>query len=89
MDLIIWLITGLIAGALAMFVVYRTIPREPGSLIGALVVGLLGVILGGWIAGLIGLDAVNWIGSIVVAFIGAFGLLWLINRMTPSRGQRP
>ncbi len=88
MGFIIWLITGLIAGALAMFAVYRTIPREPATLIGALVIGLLGGILGGWVADLIGLDAVSWIGSIVVAFAGAFVILWLINRATPGRGQR-
>ncbi|HMM42703.1 MAG TPA: GlsB/YeaQ/YmgE family stress response membrane protein, partial [Thermomicrobiales bacterium] len=87
-DFIIWLIIGLIAGALAMFVVFRTIPREPASLVGALVVGLLGGILGGWVSDLIGLDAVSWLGSIVVAFAGAFVILWLINRMMPGRGQR-
>lgn len=29
------------------------------------------------------MDLIIWL-----IFVGAFGLLWLINRMTPSRGQR-
>ena len=37
------------------------------------------------VSDLIGLDTVSWIGSIVVAFAGAFAILWLINRMLPGR----
>lgn len=88
MDFVIWLITGLVAGLLAMFAVFRTIPRERYGVIGALVIGVVGGWLGGWVSDLIGLDAVSWIGSLVVAFAGAFIILRLLDRAGLTRSNR-
>lgn len=85
MGWILWLILGLVAGVAALFAIYRTIPREPSGLVAALVIGLAGGAIGGWIADVIGLDAVNWIGSLVVAFVGAVLILWLLRRATGQR----
>jgi uncharacterized membrane protein YeaQ/YmgE (transglycosylase-associated protein family) len=85
MDVILWLVLGIVAGMLALFAIYRTLPRDPVGLVAALVIGLAGGALGGWLTDLIGLDAVNWLGSLVVAFAGAAIILWLLRRVTGSQ----
>jgi uncharacterized membrane protein YeaQ/YmgE (transglycosylase-associated protein family) len=45
-----------------------------------IVVGIVGAVIGGWLFGLIGLfPGGGLIGSILVAFVGACILLWLIR----------
>jgi uncharacterized membrane protein YeaQ/YmgE (transglycosylase-associated protein family) len=80
MDFVIWLAVGLIAGIVALFIVYRTIPRDIWGWIGALAVGLAGGLIGGWLMNLLGLEAANWLGSFVIALAAAIGILWLIRR---------
>jgi uncharacterized membrane protein YeaQ/YmgE (transglycosylase-associated protein family) len=83
LDLIISLVVGAIAGAVALFVVYRRVPSEPMQWIGALVVGVIGGWLGGIIFGILGLEDANIIGSLVVAFVGAVIVLLLLQRLSP------
>lgn len=85
MDLIVRLVVGLVAGAAALYAVYRTLPQEPTGWLVALVVGLVGGIVGGWLADLLGLAAVSWLGALVVAFAGAALILWLLRRTTNGR----
>lgn len=68
MSIIGWLLIGLVAGALARFLVPG---RDPMGIVGTLILGLAGAFLGGWLAeilfddtaiGIIGATA----GSIVV-----------------------
>jgi uncharacterized membrane protein YeaQ/YmgE (transglycosylase-associated protein family) len=80
MELILWLILGLVAGVLAILAVHRTLPREPMGWVGALLVGLIGGFIGGWIMNLLGMQAVNWLGSLIIAFLGAAAILWLLQR---------
>ena len=86
MDLIISLVVGGIAGAIALFVVHRRLPSEPLEWVGAILVGIIGGWLGSILFGLLGLQDVNLVGSIVVAFVGAALILLMLQRMAP-RGQ--
>jgi uncharacterized membrane protein YeaQ/YmgE (transglycosylase-associated protein family) len=67
------------------------IPGEaPRGVLGDLVIGVVGAIAGGWIFnyfGHPGVTGVN-IGSIVVAFIGAVVMLWLMRQVVGTRGAR-
>ncbi|MGD8402685.1 MAG: GlsB/YeaQ/YmgE family stress response membrane protein [Anaerolineales bacterium] len=76
MNILIWIITGIIAGWLAgMFV------RGGGfGVIGDLIIGLIGGLLGGWLFGLMGVSASSWIGQVLVAAAGGVVLV-LILRM--------
>jgi uncharacterized membrane protein YeaQ/YmgE (transglycosylase-associated protein family) len=85
MELVVWLVGGVVAGTLAMLAVFRTFPRSPTSWVGALLAGLAGGWLGGFVAELIGLEAVNWLGALVVAFLGTFVILFALRRLLPSR----
>ncbi len=76
MNILIWIITGIIAGWLAgMFV------KGSGfGVIGDLIIGLIGGLLGGWLFGLLGVSASSWIGQVLVAAAGG-AVLVLILRM--------
>lgn len=83
MDIITALVLGFAAGVLAILAIYRTLPKEPMTLIGAGVIGVVGGLLGHWIAGLLGIEAVNWLGALVIGFLGAAGILMLLQRFNP------
>ena len=85
MDMLLWLGLGLVAGGLALFAVYRTLPREPAGWLSALAVGVVGGMVGGWVTDLVGLEAATWLGSLVIAFAGAVLILWLVRRATGRR----
>ncbi|MEP4379260.1 MAG: GlsB/YeaQ/YmgE family stress response membrane protein [Alphaproteobacteria bacterium] len=74
MDIISWLVLGLIAGLIAKFLIPGD---DPGGIIVTVLVGAAGGFLGGIVARTLGLgdvDGVN-LGSLVVAVVGAFVLL--------------
>lgn len=83
MDLITWLIVGLIAGILSSFVAGGI----GYGLIGDIVVGIVGAFVGGWLFGQLGLTApfVGLAGTIFVAFVGAVILLLVLHLIQRSR----
>ncbi len=76
MDILTWLIVGLVAGLLASFVVGGGF-----GLLGDIVVGILGAFVGGWLFGKLGWSTPfgGLAGTIFVAFIGAVVLLLLLR----------
>ncbi len=87
LDLISGLILGFAAGILAVLYVYRAVPKEPMALIGAGIVGLIGGLVGHWVVGLFIDGSLTWLGSLVVGFLGAVGILKLIQRMNPRSSK--
>lgn len=83
MDLLTWIIVGLIAGVLASLVVGGGF-----GLIGDIVIGIVGAFVGGWIFRQLGVSAPfgGLAGTIFTAFIGAVVLLFLLRLI--SRGRR-
>lgn len=85
MNILAWLVVGLIAGWLA-----GQVMRGGGyGLVGDLIVGMVGALLGGFLAGALlnSPNAVNGIniGSIFVAFIGAVILIVLLRAVSGRR----
>jgi uncharacterized membrane protein YeaQ/YmgE (transglycosylase-associated protein family) len=84
MDLLTWLIVGLVAGLLASFVMGGT----GLGIIGDIIIGICGAFVGSWL--LRALHVTVPIGGlpgiIVVAFIGAVLLLFII-RVLRRRGR--
>lgn len=76
MDILTWLIVGLVAGVLASFVVGGGF-----GLLGDIVIGILGAFVGGWLFRQLGWSAPGGplVGTIFVAFIGAVVLLLLLR----------
>ena len=82
LNLLSWIIVGLIAGALADYF----LKSVSYGLVGKLVLGILGGLVGGFIFHLFGLGANGFIGEIIVSFIGAVILVWVVGLFTNSKG---
>ena len=76
MGIISWIILGLIAGALAKWIMPG---KDGGGLLITMVLGIAGAFVGGWVGSLIGLGTTGGlnIGSIITATAGAFILLFV------------
>lgn len=77
MDLLTWLIVGLIAGLLASFVMGGT----GLGLIGDIIIGICGAFVGGWLFRTLNVNIPfhGMAGTIFVAFVGAVLLLFIIK----------
>jgi uncharacterized membrane protein YeaQ/YmgE (transglycosylase-associated protein family) len=72
MGILAWIIVGLVAGFLAKAVMPGT-QDEPGSVLGTMILGIVGAVVGGWVWNMMnatGATGLN-IGSIFVAFVGS------------------
>lgn len=75
MNVLIWIVTGVIAGWLAGLIV----KGRGFGILGDLIVGLIGGILGGWLFGLLGISATSWLGQVLVAALGGVVLVLIIR----------
>jgi uncharacterized membrane protein YeaQ/YmgE (transglycosylase-associated protein family) len=75
-GLIVFLVIGLVAGAIASFYLGRQ-----QDLWMNLLFGVIGAVVGGYLAQFLGLTAFNVVGEIVVATLGAILVLWLWQRI--------
>lgn len=81
MSLVLFILIGLIAGALAG----RVVSGHGYGVLGDIVVGVVGAFLGGWIfTTLLGVGGGGVLMSLFVAFVGAIALLWLIRLIAPK-----
>jgi len=77
MDLLTWLIVGLVAGLLASFVMGGT----GLGLIGDILIGICGAFVGGWLFRTLNIHSpFGGLGGVIfVAFVGAVVLLFIIR----------
>ena len=81
MHLVLFILIGLIAGALAG----RVVSGHGYGVLGDIIVGVIGAFLGGWLfTTFLGVTGGGVLMSLVTAFIGAIVLLWLIRLIAPS-----
>jgi uncharacterized membrane protein YeaQ/YmgE (transglycosylase-associated protein family) len=74
-NIIVWLILGLVAGALAKFIMPG---KDPGGCLITIALGIAGAFVGGWLGNMLGVGAQVGgfnITSIVTATLGAIVLL--------------
>jgi len=76
-GLIYRVVVGLVAGWLAG----KVMKGGGYGVVVDIVLGVLGAIVGGWMFGMLGLHAGGLIGSIVVAFVGAVILVWIVRQV--------
>jgi uncharacterized membrane protein YeaQ/YmgE (transglycosylase-associated protein family) len=75
MNIIYFLLIGIVAGWLAGLIM----KGRGFGLIGNLIVGCIGALLGGFLFGALGIAAYGLIGSLIAALVGAIVLLWIIS----------
>lgn len=82
MDVVTWIVVGLVAGLLASMAVGGI----GYGLIGDIIVGMIGAVIGGWLFATLGvsLPFAGIAATITVAFIGAVVLLLIIRALRPG-----
>lgn len=85
MGLIVWLLIGLAAGAIAKML---TPQKEKGGWISSIIVGILGSFVGK-ITGLGLLLGGSLVGNLIVATAGAFILLFIYHRFLADKLNLP
>ncbi|HET6240416.1 MAG TPA: GlsB/YeaQ/YmgE family stress response membrane protein [Arthrobacter sp.] len=85
MDLLTWLIVGLVAGVLASLVMGGT----GYGIIGDIIIGIVGAFIGGWLFRQLGVNSPmgGLAGVIFVAFVGAVVLIFILRLI--RGGRRP
>ncbi len=83
MDIVAWLIVGLLAGLLASFAVGGV----GYGILGDIVIGIIGAVVGGWLFGWLGIVTPfrGLAGTVFMAFIGAVVLLLVLRALRPRR----
>lgn len=83
MSLLAWIVVGLIAGLLASWVV----PGTNTNWLVDMLVGMAGAVIGGWLFNAFGAGGASGfnVWSILVAFIGAVILLYIIKAVQTRR----
>jgi uncharacterized membrane protein YeaQ/YmgE (transglycosylase-associated protein family) len=86
-DLLTWCIVGLVAGVLASLVMGGT----GYGIIGDIIIGIVGAFVGGWIFRTLGIASpISGIGgTILVAFIGAVVLLFILRLIRGATRRAP
>lgn len=74
MGIISWIFLGLIAGALAKFIMPG---KDPGGILVTIIIGIVGGVVGGYLGTFIGLGKIESfdLGGILIATLGAILLL--------------
>jgi uncharacterized membrane protein YeaQ/YmgE (transglycosylase-associated protein family) len=83
LEIIGWIILGIVAGGIASLLVPG---RTPLGCIGVVAVGILGALVGGLVfEAVFGDDeGVGWLGSLLIAIVGAAGILMALRLMNKA-----
>lgn len=76
MGILSWILFGLIAGALAKWIMPG---EDPGGCVVTMLIGIVGAVVGGWLATQFGFGGISGFDfrSLIVAVLGAVLLLWI------------
>ena len=88
-SILIWLLIGLAAGAIAKML---TPQKERGGWVSSIIIGILGAWIGDFVTSLIGLNhllGTTWLGQLICATGGALLLLWVYHRFLAKRLNLP
>jgi len=80
MGILTWIVLGLVAGALAKWIMPGD---DPGGVFVTIGIGIAGAIVGGFLATALGFGTVTGfnLGSVVIAILGALLLLFLYRKI--------
>jgi len=84
MDILLWIVFGLVVGIVAKLIMPG---RDPGGIIVTIVLGIVGALLGGWVGRVIGLYRQGEAAGFIMAVVGAIILLGLYRLLRPNRSS--
>jgi uncharacterized membrane protein YeaQ/YmgE (transglycosylase-associated protein family) len=84
MGILLWVLFGLIAGAIAKFLMPG---RDPGGIIWTIILGIIGAVIGGFIGTQLGFGDISGfdLRSMLLAVGGALLVLFLYRLMATAR----
>ena len=84
MGILTWIVLGLLAGALAKWIMPG---KDLGGVFVTILIGMAGAVIGGFIASAIGLGTVTGfnIGSLVIALGGSLLLLFIFRQIKKKK----
>lgn len=84
MDILLWIVFGLVVGIVAKFLMPG---RDPGGMILTIVLGVVGAMLGGWLGRVLGLYREGEAAGFIMAVVGAVIVLALYRLVLPGRNR--
>ena len=85
MTTLIWLIGSVVVGVIAAWLAGRLMKGNGFGLLGDSIAGALGAIVGGYVLGIAGMNLGGLAGRLVVSFIAAAIVLFLVHAFTSRR----
>ena len=86
LEVLGWIVFGLIVGVLAKLLVPG---RDPGGIVITILLGIAGSLLGGWVGRMLGFNGPGQAGGWIMSILGAVLLLVIyhaVNRRRPRAG---
>ena len=86
MGIISWILLGLVAGALAKFIMPG---KDPGGILVTILIGIVGGVVGGFLGSFIGLGKIESfdLGGIIIATAGAILLLIIYRVVRKNKSE--
>ena len=85
MDILMWVVFGLVVGIVAKFVMPG---QDPGGIVLTICLGIAGAVLGGWVGRVLGLYRPGEAAGFFMAVVGAVAILALWRVLGPGLQRR-
>jgi len=76
MDILLWIVFGLVVGVVAKFILPGS---DPGGIVLTIVLGIAGAMVGGWLGRVLGFYRPGEAAGFVMAIVGAIAILLLFR----------
>ena len=83
MDILLWIVFGLVVGVVAKFIMPG---NDPGGIFLTIVLGIVGALVGGWLGRVLGLYRPGDAAGFIMAIVGAIVILALY-RLVSGRSR--
>jgi uncharacterized membrane protein YeaQ/YmgE (transglycosylase-associated protein family) len=84
MDILLWLVFGLVVGIVAKLIMPG---NDPGGIVVTIGLGIVGAMLGGWIGRVMGLYREGDAAGFIMAVVGAVVILGIYRLVIPNRSR--
>jgi uncharacterized membrane protein YeaQ/YmgE (transglycosylase-associated protein family) len=84
MDILLWLVFGLVVGIVAKLIMPG---NDPGGIVLTMGLGIVGAMLGGWIGRVMGLYREGDAAGFIMAVVGAVVVLGIYRLVIPNRSR--
>ena len=85
MDILMWILFGLVVGVVAKFIMPG---QDPGGIVLTICLGIAGAVLGGWLGRVFGLYRSGEATGFIMAVVGAIAILALYRVVGPGLQRR-